>query len=139
MDMTINRPQTKHSVQNQLCAIVPKVWGREEWIVNNAKYCGKKLIFLQGHRCSLHYHKIKEESFYILVGRIYLELVEHGQHVARVMEPGDIAHIKPFAQHRITALTDAEVMEFSTFHMEEDSYRIEESGKIDIASLVLPQ
>lgn len=138
MDMTANRSYEKKSELSQLCAVVPKVWGREEWIVNNEKYCGKKLIFLQGHRCSLHYHKIKEESFYILFGQIYLELIEQGRHIARVMVPGDIAHIKPYAQHRITALTDAEVMEFSTFHMEEDSYRIEESGKIDVASLVLP-
>lgn len=139
MDMAVNRSREVNSTQSQLCAVVPKAWGREEWIVNNEKYCGKKLVFLQGHRCSLHYHKIKEESFYILYGRIYLELVEHSQRVTRVMVPGEIAHIKPYAQHRITALIDAEVMEFSTFHMEDDSYRIEESGKIDVASLVLSQ
>lgn len=136
MDM-VTKSYGKESVQKQLCAIVPKLWGREEWIVNNEKYCGKKLIFFQGHRCSLHYHKIKEESFYVLSGKIYLELVDNGKNFYRVMGPGDIAHIKSYVQHRITALTDAEVMEFSTFHMEDDSYRMEESGVIDITSLGL--
>lgn len=136
MDMATNSYE-KEPAKGQLCAVVPKLWGREEWIVNNEKYCGKKLIFFQGHRCSLHYHKIKEESFYVLFGRIYLELVDNGKNISRVMEPGDIAHIKTYVQHRITALTDAEVMEFSTFHMDADSYRIEDSGRVDISTLGL--
>ena len=49
-----------------LLNIVDKVWGREEWIVNNEKYCGKKLILKKGYSCSMHHHKIKDETFYIL-------------------------------------------------------------------------
>jgi quercetin dioxygenase-like cupin family protein len=124
---------------DQLCAVVPKLWGREEWIVNNQKYCGKKLIFNKGYRFSLHYHKIKEESFYILHGLVYLELVTNGVRTERIMTNGDIAHIAPYVQHRITALSEAEIMEFSTHHMEDDSYRLEDSCKIDLASLVLPR
>lgn len=123
----------------QLCAVVPKVWGREEWIVNNDKYCGKKLIFLQGYRFSMHYHKIKEETFYVLSGRVFAELIDGGIASQRVMNPGDILHVKPNVLHRVTALSDAELIEFSTHHMDDDSYRVEESGKIDLAALVLPQ
>ncbi|MBM3886974.1 cupin domain-containing protein [Candidatus Dependentiae bacterium] len=122
-----------------MCAIVPKLWGREEWIVNNDKYCGKKLIFNKGFCFSLHYHKIKEESFYIVGGAVYLELIEEGRCTKRVMSSGDIAHVKPLVQHRITALTDAEIIEFSTHHMDHDSYRIEESCKVDLTTLVLPE
>lgn len=123
----------------QLCAVVPKLWGREEWIVNNAKYCGKKLIFFKGFRFSLHYHKIKEESFYVLTGTAYLELVDQGVRTERILTSGDVVHVKPYVQHRITALTEAEIMEFSTHHMDDDSYRLEESCKVDLSILKIPK
>ena len=52
---------------------VQKVWGSEEWIVNRA-YCGKKLILNKGFRCSMHYHKNKDETFYILKGKVLMEI-----------------------------------------------------------------
>jgi len=58
-----NRPEIK---------FVPKGWGFEKWIVNNKKYCGKILYFIKGKKCSLHFHEIKEETFYIQSGRIKL-------------------------------------------------------------------
>ena len=45
--------------------VVPKGWGFEKWIVNNEKYCGKLLYFIKDRKCSWHYHKIKDETFYI--------------------------------------------------------------------------
>lgn len=138
MTSILNTAVKQVEKNNQLCAVVPKLWGREEWIVNNEKYCGKKLIFWQGYRFSLHYHKIKEESFYLLSGIVLLELIDKGLLTERIMTAGDIAHVKPYVQHRVTALTDAELMEFSTQHLDEDSYRLEESGKVDLSKLVLP-
>jgi hypothetical protein len=41
--------------------VVPKSWGEEHWIVNG-EYCGKKLVLKKGHRCSLHYHKVKDST-----------------------------------------------------------------------------
>lgn len=36
----------------------PKTWGKELWIANSSKYCGKKLIIEKGKKCSaIHYHK----------------------------------------------------------------------------------
>ena len=51
---------------------VPKGWGYEKWIVNNKMYCGKLLFFDEGKRCSWHYHKLKDETFYLQSGRILL-------------------------------------------------------------------
>src|SRR3989338_8926171 len=42
--------------------IVPKVWGQEQWLVNNEKYCGKKMLIKDGYYCSYHKHKIKDET-----------------------------------------------------------------------------
>ena len=43
--------------KDQLKNFVEKVWGHEEWIANNDKYCGKKLVVKKGFRCSMHHHK----------------------------------------------------------------------------------
>jgi len=51
---------------------VPKGWGYEKWIVNNDKYCGKILFVVKDRKCSLHYHNIKDETFYIQSGKIVL-------------------------------------------------------------------
>ena len=50
--------------------IHPKGWGHEKWIVNEEKYCGKILFFEAGKRCSWHYHKIKDETFYVQSGEL---------------------------------------------------------------------
>jgi quercetin dioxygenase-like cupin family protein len=120
--------------KDQLVNFVEKVWGHEEWIVNNDKYCGKKLFLKTGFRCSMHHHKVKDETFYIASGVVYLETEFEGKKDNRVMHPGEIAHIKIGMWHRFTGLQDAEIIEFSTFHMDSDSYRREGalSGKADL-------
>ena len=47
-----------------------KGWGYELWIVNNDLYCGKILHFNKGKKCSWHYHKIKQETFYVQKGKL---------------------------------------------------------------------
>ena len=113
---------------------VKKDWGKEEWIVNRA-YCGKKLILDKGFRCSMHYHKIKDETFYILKGKV---LMEAGNE-KRIMLPGHSILIMPNTKHRFTGLEDSEIMEFSTHHEDSDSYREELSGKVDLSKLELPE
>ena len=44
---------------------VSKGWGYEDWIVNKEQYCGKLLFIKKGKKCSWHYHKNKDETFYI--------------------------------------------------------------------------
>ena len=123
---------------DQLVAYVEKAWGHEEWIVNNDKYCGKKLVFKKSHRCSMHYHKIKDETFYLLYGQMLIELEQKdGSIQKRVITPGDIQHITVGLPHRMTALVDSAIIEFSTFHMDSDSYRREIGGKIDLNTLGL--
>lgn len=111
---------------------VEKVWGKEIWIVNR-DYCGKKLILKKGFRCSMHYHKLKDETFYVLSGKVLIELGMKKQ----VMLPGDSIWIPPGARHRFTGLEDSEIMEFSTHHEDSDSYRETESGKVDLSGLEL--
>jgi rfaE bifunctional protein nucleotidyltransferase chain/domain len=100
---------------------VQKEWGQEIWMANSEKYCGKKLLLKRGKRCSMHYHKIKDETFYIESGEILIEIGNE----TRIMEQGEVAKISPGVKHRFSGLKDSVIIEISTTHDEEDSYRTE--------------
>ena len=108
---------------------VQKIWGIEEWIVNEKGYCGKKLTVNKGCRCSLHCHKKKAETFYVLSGSGWIET--HG--INCFVIPGMIIDIKPGQYHRFSTIrpwgtTDELVLiEFSTHHEDDDVVRKEES------------
>jgi len=106
---------------------VPKGWGFEKWIVNCDKYCGKLLYFVKGKKCSWHYHKLKDEVFYIQSGKILLKYYDEDD-IALAYEltlnRGDKFHVYPGLRHQMEALEDTELFEFSTEHFDEDSYRV---------------
>ena len=107
--------------------IVPKGWGREVWIANNDLYCGKILEIRKGKRCSLHFHKLKTESFYLRVGRLKVRVKKSPE--SETMEEfelsvGECMDIPRGLVHQMEALEDAELYEFSTQHFDSDSHRI---------------
>ena len=106
---------------------VPKGWGFEKWIVNCEQYCGKLLYFVKGRKCSWHYHKIKDEVFYVQSGRILVKFSDEDdlKNAATIeLGPGDNFHVYTGLRHQMIALEDTELFEFSTQHFDEDSYRI---------------
>jgi mannose-6-phosphate isomerase-like protein (cupin superfamily) len=107
--------------------IEPKGWGREIWIANNPLYCGKILEIRKGRRCSLHYHKLKTESFYLHKGRLKIRVrdsVDSDRLDEFEISPGDCMDVAPGFVHQMEALEDSELFEFSTQHFETDSYRL---------------
>jgi len=106
---------------------VKKGWGYENWIVNKEEYCGKLLFFNAGKHCSWHYHKIKDEVFYLQSGKMIVKFSE-GDDIREaeqvLLEPGQSFYIYPGLRHQMMALKDSELIEFSTQHFDEDSYRI---------------
>ena len=117
---------------------VPKGWGFEKWIVNKEEYCGKLLYFAKGKRCSWHYHKLKDETFFIQSGRVLVyyswdddlftePITGRGREMIAQCEelgPGDNFHIPRGLRHQVIALEDTELFEFSTQHFDEDSIRV---------------
>ena len=104
----------------------PKGWGYELWIHNDAKYCGKMLYFNKGKKCSYHYHKKKHETFYLQSGKLILRYGmsdDRKDAVEELLTPGDTFEVLPHLRHQMEALQDSELMEFSTEHFEDDSYR----------------
>lgn len=121
--------------------IVEKKWGREKWIRNDALYCIKELHLKRGWRCSLHYHKKKTETFYVVHGRVALEFLPSkfdyantpttDELVHPILQIGEFIHIDPWDTHRFWSLSDhALLLECSTEHFDDDSYRLEPSGKV---------
>ena len=108
--------------------IVPKGWGYEKWIVNTEEYCGKLLHLIKGKKCSWHYHKLKDETFYLQEGKILVRYsdqdnIEDAKEL--IMERGDKFHVYRGLRHQMFAIEDSDVFEFSTQHFDSDSNRIQ--------------
>ena len=108
---------------------VPKGWGFKKWIVNNEEYCGKLLYFVKGKRCSWHYHKLKDEVFYVQSGKILVKFSDYTDNPDLadeiVLGPGDNFHVYRGLRHQMVAIEDTELFEFSTQHFDSDSHRIQ--------------
>lgn len=105
--------------------IKEKIWGDEQWIVN-ADYCGKILRLKKNYFCSLHFHKIKMETFLIMDGSVFL-IKDNKEYV---LKKGDVVDIPIGCVHRLYAIEDSVILEFSTHHEDADSYREEVGGEI---------
>jgi mannose-6-phosphate isomerase-like protein (cupin superfamily) len=114
-------------LNNSLTKRVEKGWGYELWIHNDEKYCGKLLFFNKGKRCSLHYHELKTETFYLQSGKLectFYMLDKPDDVTTVIMNPGDVKEIPIRLVHQMHALEDCELFEFSTQHFDTDSHRI---------------
>lgn len=110
--------------------VVDKLWGKEAWLVNDkgANYCIKRMLLNPGYRCSEHYHKVKDETFYVLEGIV--RLVVNGEE--HILETDDFMRIEPFDIHYFEAVTPngALFLECSTYHDDNDVVRMTDSKKL---------
>lgn len=116
---------------------VNKVWGHEATIVNNELYCAKFLVIRKGYQTSIHYHKVKDETFYVMEGLVEVMIGNQVDPDLSIVDsilltPGNIFRVKPGTQHRIKAVEeDIKILEISTHHEDSDSIRLGSGGKID--------
>jgi quercetin dioxygenase-like cupin family protein len=106
---------------------VSKGWGFEKWIVNCEEYCGKLLYFAKDKRCSWHFHKLKDEVFYVQSGKLLVKFSDKDDLMKAqeiILGPGENFHVHRGLRHQMYAIEDTELFEFSTQHFDEDSYRI---------------
>lgn len=95
--------------------VIPKPWGQEEILINTDTYVVKRIYIMPGHRMSLQYHELKEETIYVLKGVLVIwSSEEFEDHITLV--PGDVYHVKPNTVHRFGAPNehDTEILECST-------------------------
>jgi len=99
---------------------VDKSWGGEIWLVNNI-YCGKLLVVEKNKECSYHYHKNKQETFICLEGHALLT-IEGKEYDLNPMATGKT--IFPGEYHKFKGLDKTLILEVSTHHEDEDTYRM---------------
>lgn len=107
---------------------VPKGWGYEYIFATNDLYCGKLLHFSKaGNKFSMHFHRNKDESWYVQSGSFTLRLIDtkNGSISEQTLNTGDAIRIKPLVVHQLVALEDdSEIIEVSTADSDEDNYRV---------------
>jgi len=106
--------------------IVKKGWGKEVVICNNKLYCAKILCFEKAKKCSMHYHILKDETWYVVKGSFILRTQDTSTGLMKpdiLLNKGDIINIPQTLPHQLEALEDSEIFEVSTTHFDEDSYR----------------
>ena len=111
-------------MKREIIREIPKVWGKEIWLVNRYDYCGKLLYVNKDACCSVHMHPIKTESFFLLSGIVSLEVEDE----RIILLPDSYAvTILPGQYHRYTGIEDSVILEISTHHEDSDTIRKEES------------
>ena len=105
---------------------VEKPWGHELIWALTDRYCGKSIVIETGRRLSLQYHEAKDESLFVVSGRLRLHLENaDGEMTTREMGPGEAAHVKVGRRHRFEAIERVELIEVSTPELS-DVVRIED-------------
>jgi len=99
---------------------VDKPWGYEiHWAVSD-RYVGKLLHIEAGHLLSLQYHERKDESIYVLRGRMIFRYRDAtGALVDREMIAGEAQHVPTGMVHQFEALEHTDVLEASTPHLDD--------------------
>lgn len=99
---------------------VDKPWGHEVWWAQTDLYAGKLLYVKAGHRLSLQFHREKDESSYLLSGRLRLTRGASADELETAeVGPGYSWRIEPGVVHTIEAIEDAVVLEVSTAHLDD--------------------
>jgi len=106
---------------------VEKPWGGEVWIAyDNGRYAGKILLINKGHRLSLQYHQTKEETIYLEKGILKFTLEdEKGKLKVWEMQPGEKIDVPTGRKHRMEAVEDCRIFEFSSPELD-DVVRVED-------------
>jgi len=105
---------------------VDKPWGHELIWVLTDRYCGKVIVIETGQRLSLQYHERKDESVYVISGRLHLHLEDDaGVMTVRELGPGDSARVPVGRRHRFEAAERVELIEVSTPELD-DVIRVED-------------
>ena len=105
---------------------VEKPWGHELIWAHTDRYVGKVLHIRAGEALSLQYHREKDETVMVLRGRMRFQV---GPAVDKLQDielgEGESFRIIPGTVHRMIALTDVDILEASTPHLD-DVVRLED-------------
>jgi mannose-6-phosphate isomerase-like protein (cupin superfamily) len=102
-------------MNNELPRRVEKPWGYEIWWAHTEHYAGKILHVNAGYKLSLQYHNEKDESSYVVSGKLLLvQGISVDNLNETVVSQGHAWRNTPGTIHTIQAIEDADVLEVST-------------------------
>lgn len=104
---------------------VPKPWGHETIWARTGDYVGKILHINAGEALSVQYHNVKDETVYLLSGQLIYRIWDGDRPQDVDLKIGDAYHVTPGTIHQMEAVTDCDILEVSTPHLD-DVVRLED-------------
>ena len=111
----------------RLEGFVEKGWGHELIWATNDRYSGKMMHYNTGARFSMHFHREKEETWYVQSGKFIVRWIDTktaAQH-EQILVEGAVWHNPPCMPHQLICLQEGTVVEVSTPDSVEDNYRVQ--------------
>ena len=129
---------------------IPKPWGKEQsWGTGgNSQIKGKILYVNKGHRTSLKYNRVKNETLFVLSGCVLLtysdeHFDEHRKFKSRYVNQGETINVQSGCPYRIKASDDSVIVEIGfggsinnstvRFHDDYNRHKSTESEIVGIA------
>jgi mannose-6-phosphate isomerase len=104
---------------NTPVTFVQKPWGHEVIWAHTELYVGKVLHIKAGHSLSVQYHNQKDETIHLLRGEMIYR-VDSGNGLEDVpLKVGESFRNTPGTIHMMEAVTDCDVLEASTPHLDD--------------------
>ena len=110
-------------------AVTNKDWGNIIKIVDNEEnnYSGRIINLNQTQMTSTHFHSKKHKTIYVLQGTLTIEIIEptNGETISFDVDSEECFDIEQNVAHRLMAKDGGvTAIEISTFHNDEDVYRV---------------
>ena len=95
----------------------------------NSKYCKKLIFIFHKQKHPKQYHKIKQETFFVLYGEIKLEIIRNKKKFIKILKVGDLTTLYPGDIHSFSGLSKngAIIEELSTRSNKLDSFYLDDS------------
>lgn len=99
--------------------IVQKPWGHEVIWAHTEHYVGKLLHIKAGHALSMQYHLQKDETLHVLRGELRYRVSAGDAMQDVTLQAGESFRNTPGTVHQMEAVTDCDVLEASTPHLDD--------------------
>jgi len=101
--------------------VVQKPWGHETIWAHTPHYVGKILHIKAGQALSVQYHNQKDETIYVLRGTMIYRVADHAGDTLREvpLREGESFRNEPGLVHQMEAVTDCDLLEASTPHLDD--------------------
>jgi len=95
-----------------------KIWGTTQEVFNNGTVSVNHLKIKAGGYCSEHRHAKKSNQFFVLSGRLAIQIWHGNTKDETIIKPGESTTVSPGVFHRFWAITNVECLEIYEVRLE---------------------